>query len=472
MKAKIETYLGRLIVTGLAVTVAIVVTASRWGRNAPGEGQDHQRVIPPTPVSVIQVPLESIEITDSYSGMIRPRERFSLGFEIAGRVETLGINNSGKRKDEPLDEGDWVSAGDVLARLDDRVLRARLEEAKAQLDQAKAQVKECNARLENAQSDMARSRELKQRGSRVITDAEYQDVAAKLAVADAQAIAARAQSAVALAHLQTAHKNLEDSTLLSPVKGVISKRYVNPGESVNPQQPVMEIIQVDEVLLVVGVPEAYVGEIRVGRPVHVELLARDRFRRKRPTTDGYVHQVAEAADQTTGLFEVEIVLRNSQRRWKPGLIALAKIVVDEVEGFRIPVTCAVFRQEETFLFLLDEVDKDGKAHRFGLPDWIEEGSDLVIPLSSDAFRGGETFLFSPGQDGKARRFDLRDWLAQGSDGILPQLPKVYWSVVSRGQHRLVDGRGVKLVPLDDGKPAEMDSRPLVRPAAPVVGSKP
>lgn len=472
MRFKIGKYIGQLIVTGFAVTVAVVVVASRWGQSEPDGGGNPQGAIPRTPVSVMQVQLESIEITDGYSGMIRPRERFSIGFEIAGRVDSLGVNTKGKRRGEPLEEGDWVEAGDVLAQLDDLVLQARLDEAKALLDQAKAQVTESNARLEKAQSDMARSKELKRRGAGVITPAEYQDVAAKLAVAEAQATATRAQSAVALAQIKRATKNLADSTLHSPVRGVISKRHINAGESVSPHQAIMEILQVDEVLLVVGVPEAYVGEIRTGQPVHVELLARDRFRRKRPTTDGRVFQVAQAADQTTGLFEVEILLPNPDGRWKPGLIALARIVVDRVPGFRIPMSCVVFRQDDTYLFLLDEVGRDGKAHRFGLKDWIEEGSDLIVPLTGEAFRGGQTFLFSLGADGRPQPVDLPAWLARGSNGVLPELPKLSWTVVSRGQHRLVDGRDVKPVELVGEEPSRRGSQPLVRPAAEVVGSKP
>ena len=477
MRIKVSTYLGPLIVTGLAVAVAIMITAGRFRGNASEEGEKPDRAIPQTAVSVMRVPLESIEITDAYSGMIRPRERFSLGFEIAGRVAELGVNQGPRRQGKSLDEGDRVGAGDVLARLDDRVLRARLEEAKAQLDRAKAQNVEYNALLEKAQSDMGRAEELKRRGGRVITAADYQDTVSKLAVAEAQTSAGRAQLAVALAQLQTANKNLEDSTLLSPVSGVISKRYVNAGESVNPQQIVMEIIQVDEVLLVIGVPEAYVGAIRAGQQVHVELLARDRFGRKRPTTQGSVFQVAEAADQTTGLFDVEIVLSNPRRDWKPGLIALARIVVDEVQGFRIPMSCAVFRKDQTYLFLLDEVAKDGKAHRLGLRDWIEEGSDLVVPLGSAALGNGGKFLFSPGEDGHARRFDVPpdwntpDWGTPVGAAIPPELPEVYWTIVSRGQHRLVDGRPVKRVELRTEQPAQIDSQPRVRPAEEVVGSR-
>jgi len=380
MKDKIGRFVGLLIVTACALVVAITVTAGGLGRNSRLSDEDRAGTIPDTPVSVINVQLDSIEITDSYSGMLRPLERFSLGFEIAGRLVALGTNEAGK----PLDEGDRVAAGGVLARLDDRVLLARLKEAKA--------------RREQAQSNMRRAQELKDRPTKVITETEYQDRVTELALAEAQ--------------FESSEKNLEDATLVSPVAGVISKRRINVGESVNPQQTIIEIIQVNELLLVAGVPEAYVGEIRTGQTVHVELLARNRFRRKRSDLSGRVYRVAEAADDSTGLFDVEILISNSQGKLKPGLIALAHIVVAEVQGFRVPMTSAVFRDEETFLFTVDELHK---AHRLNLTDWIEQGPDM----------------------------------------ILRELPPTQRRVVVRGQHRLVEGRTVRLVPADGGTSIEM-----------------
>ena len=405
MGAKIGRIVGLLVVTGFALAVAIAVTAGGWGREAIRAGDRSSVAIPDTPVSAKRIELEPIEITDSYSGMIRPLERFSLGFEVAGRVIALGKND----KDEPLDEGDHVTAGQVLAKLDDRVLLARRDEAKARL-------KDATPRLEQAQSDLKRADELKRRSPRAITEAKYQGYVTQLAVAEAQLEMAKAQFAMA-------EKNLEDATLTSPVDGVISKRLINVGESANPHQTVMVILQVDRVLLIAGVPEAYVGEIQVGQPVHVELLAPNRFRQRRPELSGRVYRVAEAADDTTGLFEVEIALPNPDGTLKPGLIGVAHIVVDRIQGFRVPMTCAVFRD-------------------------------------------GETYLFTVGADGKAHRLDLDHWIEQGSHLILSELTPESRTVVVRGQHRLVEGRKVCEVQLPGDATVKLDPDVSVRtPAA-------
>ena len=411
MKNQTGRIVGLLIVTGFALGAAITATTGGWGRTTPGGNDDSTIFIPRTPVTVMEARRESIEITDRFSGMVRPMERFSLGFEIAGRVVTLGVNTEG----EPLDDGDRITAGQMLAKLDDRALLGRVEECDAILEEARAQVTDAAARLEKAQSDLNRSTELKNNRGGIITEAQYQDDVTNLAVAKAQVAIAQASLAKAQSLRPTATKNLEDATLIAPVSGVIAKRLVNVGESVSPHQVVMEIIQVDEVLLVVGVPEAYVGEIRAGQPVHVELLARDRFRRKRPGGEGHVYQVAEAADRTTGLFEVEIKLANDDRQWKPGQIALAHIVLQEVEGYRLPMSSAVVRDGETFLFT---VGKDGQP------------------------------AIAAGEEGKASRFPLGDWIEQDADLILLELPPKHRSIVTRGQHRLVDGREVVLVELD------------------------
>ena len=223
MGKQLGRFLGLIIVTGLGLAVAILVTAGGWGRAAPEKSKTQEKEPPPTPVSTMEAQLEWIEITDSYSGMIRPLERFSLGFEIAGRVSELGNSESGT----PLDEGDHVAKDQVVARLDDEVLQSRLVEAKAQIEEANARLEEAKARLKKANQDMKRSDRLKRLGSGAITDAEYQDDAAKLEVAQRQAEVARAQVAMAAAMAQTSQKNLEDTTLRAPQNAVISKR--SPG---------------------------------------------------------------------------------------------------------------------------------------------------------------------------------------------------------------------------------------------------
>ncbi len=399
MRKGLGRFVGFLVVTVVAVLVAISVTAGGLGRKPP-EKKVLDLTAAPTPVSVKEIQLEPVEITDSYVGMIRPLERFTLGFEVAGRVAELGPNQTG----EPLDDGDEVAADQVLARLDNRAHLARVEEIRARYSENQARLKDASARREKAHSDMQRAEDLRSRGGTAITDEAYQQYVTDLAVAEAQHDAAKAQVAASAAQYEIVREDYYDTILRSPVQGIIAKRHANAGESVSPHQPVMEIIQVDRVLLVVGVPEAYIGHVQVGQKSHVELLARDSFGQKRPTLDGRVYLVSEAADQMTGLFEVEIVIDNPKRRWKPGMIAVGHIVVEEMQGFRIPLTCGVFRDQETFFF---SVDASNVARKVPLDRWIEQGQDLIVE----------------------------------------QLAPEHRRVVVRGQHRLVDGRTVEFVDL-------------------------
>jgi membrane fusion protein (multidrug efflux system) len=390
MRAKLLQILAGLVtvaVCGLLIAFALGIGGLG---STDSESDESDRVVPPTPVVAKEISLEPVEIIDSYSGMIHPMERFSLGFEIVGRVETLGADEAAR----PWDEGDRVTEGDVLARLDDRVLAARLKEAEAE--------------LERSQADFNRAEELKRRQPGAISESEF-----------SQLVAAKK---LAQARFDMAEKSLLDATLRSPVTGVISKRMVNAGESVGPQQPVFEILEIDEVLLIVGVPEAFVGQLRLDQTARVELFARDRFGRRQPAIDGRVYRVAEAADDSTGLFGVEVLVDNRQWRLKPGQIGVAHIVVDRIQGFRVPVTSAVFRGDRTLLFAVGE---DDKAHSYPLSHWIEQGPDL----------------------------------------ILSELPPEYRRVVVRGQHRLVDGRSVALVGWDKDVPAEREPDTTVRTAA-------
>lgn len=418
LKGNLNRLVGLLAITAFAVAVAVAVSAGGRGERGQPAGFAEADAAPAAAVAVIRVEKELIEIVDSYAGLIEPRERFSLGFEISGRLVEFGRNAQG----EELDEGDRVEAGQLLARLDDRNYQYQLAEAQAAVRQASAQLADAKARLEDAQSDLERANRLRRAGGQAITESEYQDLVTKLSVAQAQVDTAEAQAAIAAARVQTALKALEDTRLVSPIDGVISARLVNLSESVNPHQPVFEVLDVASVLLVVGVPEAYVGALRPGQKVHVELLARDQFGRPRASYQGTVFRVGESADQTTALFKVEVLLPNPAGELKPGLIARAGIVVDEIEGFRIPLGAAIFRDRETYLFT---AGADGRAHRLDLDHWIEQGRELIVA----------------------------------------ELPPEHRTIVVRGQHRLIEGRKLRIVELGGLPLPETEPELLLRSAA-------
>ena len=82
-------------------------------------------------VEIEPLQVQMCEIFSTYAGKIRAWETYQIGFETPGRVMSLGENDAGK----PLDEGDHVRKGQVLAMLDERVYRPRKTEAAARVEQ-------------------------------------------------------------------------------------------------------------------------------------------------------------------------------------------------------------------------------------------------------------------------------------------------------------------------------------------------
>ncbi len=416
MKTPSPATLGRfagLILVTLAAGAVMLATATRSHRPSSTSGlaaaADAMEAVA-APVVVRELKPEPVEVLDVYSGMIHPFERYSVGFETAGRVQQLGTNADG----QSLDEGDLVAEGQTLAQLDHRLHQARLEEM--------------TAILERAQQELERARKLRNGSSRAISEAEFQQRITDLAVAQAQ--------------VAQAQKSFDDTTLQAPCDGVISKRLVNAGESIAMHQPVMEIVQVNRLLLIVGVPESRVQELANRRRqlhdradngsataaaaradngafrVHVQLMGADRFGRPWPPRDGEVYRISETADDKTGLFEVEVLLNNSDRQLKPGQIAVAKIVLDELTAFRLPVHSVLFRGKAPYLYAV-----------------TEERSDLNMLF----------WNLGPDRDFRAVQVPLEGFIEQEGELILPTLDPAHRRVVLRGQHRLVDGRRVRIV---------------------------
>lgn len=417
--------LGLIIITVFALAV-MFASGTNWlfsGNNDSGTDEDQARAkLTPTPVLVIEVERHSVDITDQYSGLLEPLERFRLAFEINGRIEKLGANLDGS----PLDDGDIVRAGQALAILDRRALEARVEQAQAQADQA--------------EREWQRAERLNQENTQAITEAEYFQRQTDVKIAQAQ--------------LKLAQKTLDDATLVSKIDGVISRRMVNPGESVAPQQVVFEVVQTDSLLLVVGVPESRITAIidrfnearrQALRPdarnlsveerefiAQVSLIGKDPMGRPWQPVDGIVRRIAQTADETSGLFAVEIEVSNDSHRLRPGQIAIGQLIIDRVEGVEFPLTAAQFTDNRAFVYSVDG-----------------QGSTVIPPEDSADYLAVRHEL-GPGS-----------YLEQGANMVVFDFPAS--TVVLRGQHRLVDGRPVKvLTQVDSDVLGSGEQVPVVR----------
>jgi len=155
--------------------------------------------------------------------------------------------------------GDRVAAGDVVARLDDEALRARVRQAEAELDAAQAV-------HERAQNELVRVRALFDRGAESTAAVEDAETARRTAAAAAE----RAQRA-----LDEASTSLAYATITAPMDGVVVERAVEPGDTVAPGQTIVTVYDPDHMQLVAGVRESLARSLAVGDSIAVRIDALD-----------------------------------------------------------------------------------------------------------------------------------------------------------------------------------------------------
>ena len=191
--------------------------------------------------------------------------------KVGGYVLSVGI-----RENQP------VQAGDTLVVLDDRDYRAKLQQADADLaialatvssrqrvGQADAAVRQAQANAEKAHSDLDRITPLAAQG---IVSRQQLEVAqtavrgadAALAAAQAALLGADARVASARASRDQASLQLSYTRILAPMAGVVSKKSVELGQLVQPGQPLMSVVPLNDVWVTANLKETETADVTVG----------------------------------------------------------------------------------------------------------------------------------------------------------------------------------------------------------------
>jgi len=186
--------------------------------------------------------------------------RLNISSRTLGRIVYLGA-----------DEGDTVAAGQVLVRLNVNDLQAQAAQAKAVLSLAAENVGLARISLARAKND--RDRAQLQFKSQTLTaeqfehaQSDYETAKSKLAIAAAQVTTTQAQIAV----IDT---SLANATIVSPMHGVVSKRWVLPGDVVQPAQPIFSMYDLDSVWVTANLEETKLTRIHPGDSVRIRVDA-------------------------------------------------------------------------------------------------------------------------------------------------------------------------------------------------------
>ena len=227
-------------------------------------------------------------------------------------------------------EGDTVTAGQVLVRLDDSQVRAQVTQARAGVAALGAQVRAAASREQQAQRDAERFRGLGAEGTVSVYELEQAELARSLA--RDQRLQAQAQERNARAALAEAESVLADLTVRAPIVGTVTARMADLGEVVGAGAPLLTVVDLDRLYLKVYVPEIEIGRLRLGLParVHIDALPDQPY----PATVRYIAAQAEftpkevqTRDERVKLvYAVKLYLEaNPDHRLTPGLPADAVI---------------------------------------------------------------------------------------------------------------------------------------------------
>ena len=261
-----------------------------------------------TPVKVERVVSARGKGPNRYSGSLEPRAKVELAFRVGGYVEALAQigTPSGPR---PIDKGDFVEKGTVLARVRAADYSHKLKTSEAELGQARAQ-----AVL--AKQDLARAKKLYAGGAITRADLDAQV---------AQANATEAQVAGALAQSKEAGLALSDTVLRAPMDGVVMFRAVEVGTLVAAGQLALTVADTRTMKAVFGAPQMLVEQLSVGSPVQVFVGAESEAKAPEKLLRAQVTRIAPAADTNGRVFSVEAELPNPAGTLRAGSVVSVRV---------------------------------------------------------------------------------------------------------------------------------------------------
>jgi RND family efflux transporter MFP subunit len=295
-----------------------------------------------TPVRVETIGTTGAPGAARYSAAMLPASRVDLAFKVPGYVAEIAQVADGRGR-RALQEGDRVTRGQSLARL-------RPDDYDVKVNQAQSQEAEVEAALSQAKQAFDRATGLYERKSLTRTDYDAAKAAYETALAKqagAGALAAEAKNARG------------DSTLRSPMDGIVLKRLIEVGSLVGPGTPGFVIADTSSVKVLFGAPDIVVRKLALHQPVTITTAAypNERF-------SGRITSLAPAASPGSLVFDVEVTVPNGKGRLKPGMVASFELERDGAPASLTVSLAAILRSTKRAdgyaLFVVEE--ENGAAH--------------------------------------------------------------------------------------------------------------
>jgi len=302
----------------VVILSALVMSACESGEDSGDEVAEEE---------VAAIPVETVkpsrsDIDAMYSGTA-PIEAFADATVIA--------KVGGEVREILAEEGDDVSRGQVLARLDGD--RLRLEKNQAE------------ANLRKLQRDFQRNNDLKDKG--LISEGDFEKIQYEM-----EAL----QATFDLAALE-----LDYTEIKAPIDGVVSERFVKIGNTIDVNEQTFQVTSLEPLVSYLHIPEREYRRIDPEQTAVIEIdaLAGVRF-------EAIVARVSPIVDPATGTFKITIEVSDPSRRLKPGMFGRINIVYDShAMALQIPRSAVIEEAGESAVFIVSDDTAQKRIIRTG-----------------------------------------------------------------------------------------------------------
>lgn len=271
------------------------------------------------PFETVRASLESAPLERIYDGRIEAVNQATVSAQTAGRVASIFY-----------DVDDFVDAGAEILRFTDVEQRSALRRTQASLNEAIAGEKEATTELQRAE-------ELFDKGSGSKRDLDRAGTGLEAATARVNA----ARSAV-----REAEQQVEYTIVRAPYPGIVTERFVQPGETVNVGQPLMSGLSLDALRVAADIPQRVAAEVRKRKLAFV-ITESERIE---PTA----LTIFPFANEATNTFRVRLELPVGEAVGFPGMFVKVAFVVGESQRLLIPETALARRSEVSGVYVVDD----------------------------------------------------------------------------------------------------------------------
>lgn len=298
------------------------------------------------PTDVAQVKTRDLRQLLPLSGSLRAVNEASVKAKVPGEVREVLVR-----------EGEAVTAGQVLVKMDTRDYQAHLDQAKGALLAARGQ-------LDIAAKTRDNNKALLDKG--FISKTAFDNAQSQFSIAQANVESARGA-------LDVAQKALADTVIRAPIAGLVSSRSVQPGEKVSADNRLLDIVDLSLMELEAAVPAADIMHVALGQEVQVQVEGMPR------TWSGKVARINPATQAGSRSIMTYIRLDNPQHALRAGMFGEAQLTTAKKAGvLSVPQSAIRTDAGNTFVYAIENSKLVQKAVTLGMRGDDGEGGAVEI----------------------------------------------------------------------------------------------